>query len=409
MRLHVTEAGEFVRIALEALGRYKLRTSLSVLGVVLGVAAVIAMMSVGEGAAREALAQVEGLGLNNLVARSQGSSAYPGNWRGLTAADADRVTTLMPLVRSASPLVQRHLRASRDDRSAMTQVLGVRPAYGDILRLILERGRFLTATDEGAVARTCVLGADVARHLFGFRNPLGERVALGGDYYEVVGVLQLRGADRNAAGTLAWHDVNAAVFVPLPTLTGRTLAIAGHQPVDELWLQVQDGERAEELGKILQHTIAGMGGQRAVNVVVPRELLAQRYRTQRTFSIVVGSVAALALLVGGIGIMNIMLTSVVERTREIGVRRTVGATRRDVTLQFLAETLLMTLSGGALGIVVGVMVSWGITAFAGWSTRVSPLSVVLGFFVSFVVGLGFGIYPAIKAAALEPVDAMRFE
>ena len=140
-----------------------------------------------------------------------------------------------------------------------------------------------------------------------------------------------------------------------------------------------------------------------------RALLAQRYRTQRTFSVVVGSVAVLALLVGGIGIMNIMLTSVVERTREIGVRRTVGATRHDVMFQFLIEALLMTISGGVLGMVGGVAVSWGITTFAGWQTHVSPAAMALGFGVSCLVGLVFGLYPALTAARLEPVDAMRFE
>ncbi len=195
----------------------------------------------------------------------------------------------------------------------------------------------------------------------------------------------------------------------MAALTGRTAVLAPGQPVDEIWVQVSDGARVGELGGMLQSVLERTHPAEAFNIVVPRELLAQRYRTQRTFSVVVGSVAALALTVGGIGIMNIMLTSVIERTREIGVRRTVGATRRDVTLQFLVETLLMTLGGGLIGIASGVIVSWGITAFAGWSTHVSVLSVLLAFLVSFVVGLVFGLYPAIKAGRLEPVDAMRYE
>ena len=403
------ELGEPARVALEGLSRYKLRTSLSVLGVVLGVSAVIAMMSVSEGAAREALAQVDALGLNNLVARSRGASAYPTAWRGLTAADADRVATLVPLTERTSPLILRHLRVAYGGQSSMTAVLGVRPVYQDIVRLALARGRFLSTIDEQAFARTCVIGGTLARALFVFTDPIGQRVAIGRDYCEVVGVLAVRGGSRRAGATLAWHDFDRAVFMPLPTVAGRTLDVAPEQPVDEVWVQMGESERAEELGEIFRHALDRVRPGREFTVVVPRELLAQRYRTQRTFSIVVGSVAVLALIVGGIGIMNIMLTSVVERTREIGVRRTVGATRRDITLQFLIEALLMTLSGGAFGIVLGAVISWGITAFAGWSTLVSPLSVALGFVVSFLVGVVFGLYPAIRAAALEPVDAMRYE
>jgi putative ABC transport system permease protein len=399
---------DFLHIAVEALGRYKLRTSLSVLGVVLGVAAVIAMMSVSEGAAREALAQVEALGLDNLVARSQvvGGGAQQ---RGLRAGDADHIAALVPLVRATSPLLDRFVRISHGGTSAMTRTLGVRARYQSILRLSVDRGRFLSVTDEQTVAHVAVLGASLARQLFGFRDPLGGQVRIGEDYYQVVGVLGARGRDARAGGTLAWHDINDVAFVPFPTLSGRTLAIAPDQPADEIWVHVSDGERSESLAAILTHVLDSRPGGRAFNVVVPRELLAQRYRTQRTFSIVVGSIAALALIVGGIGIMNIMLTSVVERTREIGVRRTVGATRRHVTLQFLIEALLMTLGGGVLGIVVGVGISAGITAFAGWSTQISPRAVVLAFGVSIAVGLLFGIYPAMKAADLEPVDAMRYE
>ncbi len=410
MRISLAELGEFLRIAIEALGRYRLRTSLSVLGVVLGVAAVIAMMSVGEGAAREALAQVEALGIDNLVARSAGGLNQAGVMkRSLTPADAERAATLVPSAQMSSPVVARYVKIGRGDRFEMAPVLGVRPSFEAVLRLKLERGRFLSSTDELTVARTCVLGAMMARKLFGYRDPLGEHVRVAQDYYQVVGVLREQGMDPQSGGTLAWHNVNLATFVPLPSLTGRTLDLAPEQPVDEIWLRVANGDRAQELGEVFRRALAQTHKDDEFTIVVPRELLAQRYRTQRTFSVVVGSVAVLALFVGGIGIMNIMLTSVVERTREIGVRRTVGATRRDVAMQFLIETLLMTVGGGVAGIIVGAVVSVGISSYAGWKTHVSPMAVLLGFVVSFVVGLVFGLYPAMKAAALEPVDAMRYE
>jgi putative ABC transport system permease protein len=184
----------------------------------------------------------------------------------------------------------------------------------------------------------CVVGAPLARSLFEYRDPIGETLRMEGKYFSVVGVLTDQTSVRGL-NALAWRDLDQAVLVPLPALSGKSLDIVPGQPVDEIWLQASDGERVEEIGQILDQTLTRLHhGVHDVEIVVPRELLAQRYQTQRTFSVVVGSVAALSLIVGGIGIMNIMLTSVMERTREIGVRRAVGATRRDVTIQFLTET-----------------------------------------------------------------------
>jgi putative ABC transport system permease protein len=279
-----------------------------------------------------------------------------------------------------------------------------------VLRLRVQRGRFLTPLDVRSRARVCVLGGVLSRALFGFRDPLGESVKLDQDWYRVVGVLGDRAADVSGIGALAARDLNQAAIVPISALLDATPEGNPGKPVDEIWVQVREGERVLELGEAVQHALTRLHrGIEDVEVVIPRELLNQRYRTQRTFSVVVGSVAVLSLLVGGIGIMNIMLASVLERTHEIGIRRTVGATRRDVTLQFLTESLLMTLSGGVVGILTGVAVSFGITAYAGWSTSVSLAAVLLALVVSFAVGLGFGIYPATRAAALQPIDALRYE
>lgn len=406
-------ARDLVAVAAEALARYKLRTSLSVLGVVLGVAAVIAMMSVSEGARREALQQVEALGLDNLVARNRAMTAGESSEArrsGLTVSDTESLRELMPDTLSVTPLLERVLAVSRGGNAVATRVLGVRPDYQDILRLRVKRGRFLVPADELPGARVGVLGSALARRLFIFEDPIGRFIRVEDEYFQVVGTLGEQGTQSPAIGAMAWRDLNDSVLIPLPALSGQSLEVTPAQRVDEIWLQTQNGDRVEALGSVLAQTLQRLhGGSQDVEIVVPRELLAQRYRTQRTFSVVVGSIAAIALLIGGIGVMNIMLMSVVERTHEIGIRRTVGATRAEITVQFLVESVLMTLAGGFIGIVIGVVSAVGITAYAGWSTHVSPSAILLGVIVSSCVGIGFGVYPAMKAAHLEPVEALRYE
>ncbi len=404
---------EALRVALEAQGRYKLRTSLSVLGVVLGVAAVIAMMSVTEGARRDALEQVQLLGLDNLVARNRMltiDESRGGSSAGLTLADAQRLPALVPSSAGVSPLVERLATVSQRGRNLLVPLVGIRPSYQGILNLQAGRGRLLSYMDEHSGSHVAVLGAQLARRLFGYADPVDQLVRLQGQYYRIVGVLADRGGRSPSVGALAWRDLNNSALAPLATVSKLGLDVMPAQRVDEIWLQAADGDRVEPTSQVLRQALKSLHrGQEDFDIVIPRELLEQRYRTQRTFSVVVGSVAVLALVIGGIGIMNIMLTSVVERTHEIGIRRTVGATRRDIATQFLIETLLMTVGGGLFGIVVGAVVSVGITAYADWSTRVSPLAVALAFGVSISVGLVFGIYPATKAAQLEPIDAVRYE
>ena len=392
-------------ISLEALGRYRLRTALSTLGIVLGIAAVIAMLSVGEGAREDVLQQVEQLGLDNVIVRNRGFGDERLRWD-----DAGLLRDLLPGVSAVSPLLDRVVTVTGPLAEQRISLLGVEPAYGAVLDLTVERGRFLTTIDERAVAPVCVLGAGLRRVLFGYRDPVGQQVRIEQGWCEVVGVLAARSTGGRAGRTAAARDLDRVVIGLLAGLIPTSGAVAPGQRIDELWIQVADGDDVAAVAGAVERTLARAHGVApAIDVLVPRDLLNQRMRTQRTFNVVVGSVAVLSLLVGGIGIMNIMLTSVLERTREIGLRRVVGATARDITAQFLTESLLVTLSGGGIGIVVGIATSYGITAYADWSTSVSLVAVALAFAVSAMVGLVFGIYPAVRAARLQPVDAVRYE
>ena len=397
---------ELLTICTEALARYKLRTTLSALGVVLGVAGVIAVMSVSQGARDEILRQVEFLGLDNIVVRDN----FQSRGQRLTLRDAETLWQITPLLKSATPLVEGYVSLFGPAASRTTRLIGVTADYKHILRLSVTKGRFLSKLDDRALARVCVLGRRIASDLFGFREPVGESVRVAGKWYRVVGVLGERSMAGAGSGALATRDLNEVVLVPLSTLLAQPLHADLSTPVQEIWLHLSRGDRVIPVGRVVEETLARLhGGRGDFEVVVPRALMNQRLRTQRTFSVVVGSMASLTLLVGGIGIMNIMLASVLERTGEIGLRRTVGATKRDITMQFLVEALLLTSTGGAFGIALGIAISLGISAYAGWATRISPVAVLLAFFISFVTGLAFGIYPAVKAARLQPIDAMRYE
>ena len=416
---------EVLRISLEALGRYRLRTALSTLGIVLGIAAVIAMLSVGEGAREEVLQQVEQLGLDNVIVRTRGF----GGDTGLRADDAALLRDLLPRVVAVSPLVERRVVASGPLSDRRTSMLGVTPSYGGILELDVDLGRFLAPLDGRGGGLVCVLGARLRRALFGYRNPVGAQVQIDREWCDVIGVLAARSTGGRAGRTAAARDLDDMVLAPVGSMLPVSPSVAPGQRVDEVWIQVADGDEVPSVAGSVARTLArAHGAEREIDVVVPRDLLNQRVRTQRTFNVVVGSVAVLSLLVGGIGIMNsvssaavvlafgvsavvgvAMLTSVLERTQEIGLRRVVGATGRDIGVQFLAESLMVTITGGTVGVAVGVVTSYVITAYAAWNTSVSSAAVVLAFGVSAVVGVAFGIYPALRAAKLQPVDAVRYE
>jgi putative ABC transport system permease protein len=395
-----------VRLGLRSLLLHKLRSALSILGVVFGVAAVVAMSSVGEGARREAMEQLGSLGVDSLTVRARPPA--PGEPSvGLRLRDAESVAAVVPGVLGVAPLREAMIPAQVAERHMDVTVVGTVPAYEIAARVSRRSGRFLSDLDVRDRKRVAVLGASVARALFPLGEACGQPLRLGTSWYEVVGVLEGRATAKSRGGPIRTRDVNRAVFVPLPSLDQGD--DARPDGIDEIVLRVGKGADVTAAAEVVASVVRRVSGGTPVDLVVPKEILRQRERTQRIFDVVTGAIAAISLLVGGIGIMNIMLATVAERTREVGIRRALGATRRDVASQFLVEATLLTAAGGALGTALGVAGSFLIEGLAGWPTALSAGILVVALLVALAVGVGFGLYPAWEAARLEPMEALRYE
>jgi putative ABC transport system permease protein len=391
-----------LRLGLGSLLLHKLRSALSILGVVFGVGAVVSMSSVGEGARREAVEQVGALGIDSVTLRAPAGQDPAAE--GLRVDDAAALARVVPGLLAVAPVREAPLRAEAGGRSADAVVVGTTAAYQSAARLSVGAGRFLTALDVRDAKRVAVLGASVAAALFPLGEPRGARIAVGGDWYDVVGVLEGRASPRRP-GPIRTRDVNRAVFVPLPALDRGLDRDPGG--VDEIVMRVADADAVTASAEAARAVVGRTTGGAPVEVIVPREILRQRARTQRIFNVVTGAIAAISLLVGGIGIMNIMLASVAERTAEVGVRRALGASRRDVAAQFLVESSLLTATGGLAGAALGVAGSAVIQRLAGWPTALSPPMLLAALLAAVAIGVGFGFYPAWRAAHLEPMEALR--
>jgi putative ABC transport system permease protein len=341
----VTSGRVLLRYGLRSLLLHKLRSSLSILGVVFGVGAVVAMASVGEGARQEAIAQIGALGIDTVTVRSHPTPGSPSS--GSASARRHPSAASCRMSWSWPPCAKPPSRWRAEGNSLDATAVGTTPDYTDAAHLTLQSGRFLAALDLQDRKRVVVLGATVARALFPFGDGRGERVAMGGDWFQVVGVLEERATARGKPGPIRTRDVNRCVFVPWPALDRGT--DARPDGVDELVVRISDPDRVGTAAEVVRSLLARVTGGAALEVIVPREILRQRERTQRIFNAVTGAVAAMSLLVGGIGIMNIMLASVAERTREVGVRRALGATRKDIAAQFLVESSLLTSIGRRAG------------------------------------------------------------
>jgi putative ABC transport system permease protein len=406
--------------ALANLSAHKMRSALAMLGVVFGVGAVIAMLSIGAGAEREALALIQRLGVDNILVRARDYDEdqlfeIRRSSVGLAQRDVEAIAAAVPGIAAVAPKVEIEAWSVRSELAATeASVFGVDQRVPVLQNLRLAAGRFLDTDDLRDHAQVCVIGPRVRRDLFAWTEALGGEIKVNEVWLTVVGVLEGSGEEADSFQGISLASPEDAIYLPLTTALRKFDRSALDSPLTELILQVRESEHPEraslEAAAGVRRLLAQLhGGVEDYELVVPQALLDQSRETQRLFNAVMGSIAGISLLVGGIGIMNIMLASVLERTREIGVRRAVGASKRDIRIQFVVESFSISILGGATGIVVGVVLALGIAAFAGWPTAISPVAVVVSALVSMTVGVASGVYPAVQASRLDPITSLRHE
>jgi len=442
-----------MRTAVVAVGHNKLRAALTSLGILFGVASVIAMLAIGKGAEQEILDQMRLLGSNNILvtplveqkeeqaAKEEGKKEPKRYTPGLSYRDAEAIRAVIPNVEMTSAEIVLNSLVTREGRRRTGKVVGVDTSYFRLLNLGLAQGDWFNKAQVSAGLPVAIIGHGIRSRFFTTEDPIGKPLKAGDIWVTVVGVLDDRTVSKETSERLGVRDPNMDVYVPLRTMllrfrnraqvTERDVQQAAREfdddqnqtedpdvraervnyhQLDRIVVRVSEARFVSPVAEIMQRMLARRHNSVVdFEITVPELLLKQEQRTKTIFNVVLGAIASISLVVGGIGIMNIMLASVLERIREIGVRRAVGATRNDVLAQFLSEAVLISVAGGVAGIVVGAGISLGIEKLAGIQTMVSALSVFVAFGVSLTVGLVFGIVPAYRAARQDPVACLRYE
>jgi putative ABC transport system permease protein len=404
-----------IRIALRALRVNRMRSALTMLGIIIGVAAVIAMVGVGAGATKRIQDQIQSIG-SNLIMVMPGSVSTNGVRLGagavasLTQDDSKAIAAECPSVALSAPTVRGGVQVVYGNNNWATNAQGVTPDYMTIRDYTMLSGQFFTTQDVDAAAKVAVLGETVAENLFGDSDPTGQVVIIKNVPFTVAGVLTPKGQSPTG------QDQDDVILLPISTAMQKVLGAnrANAQAVGSLTVQAISPQAMdsaiEEMEALLRERhriLPGLEDDFTIRNLT--EVFQAQETSAQVMSILLGAIASVSLIVGGIGIMNIMLVSVTERTREIGLRQAVGAKTRDILLQFLVEAVTLSLLGGIIGIAVGLAASLLISHFAHWSTAISPMSILLAFLFSALVGVFFGYYPARKAAFLDPIEALRYE
>ena len=434
--MNIQNISRIVRLGVKSLWLHRLRTMLTMLGIIFGVCSVIAMLAIGEGASQAAQDAIARLGSMNLIietiepftqSKEQEQQRTRVNQYGLTYKDAESIKNTIPGVEVIVPVRELDCKARYKNRIAAVKVLGTIPWYPSISALNTICGRFLSSIDLNQESAVCVVDERVISSLFGFDHPIGRDIHIQGHVYRIIGVVgSAPSPDMGVTTDLSMQQnkVNTeevgSIYIPITTSRSRFSEIqysysSGASSYEKVELQkITVKVRSIDDVAPMRNVVDGLlrrlhENKQDYRILVPLELLRQAKTSQRIFSVVLGSIAAISLIVGGIGIMNIMLATVSERTREIGIRRALGARKRDIIVQFLSESLIMTLSGGLFGILLGFLLPLMVSHFANMPTIITYRSLVLAFGISGAVGVIFGLYPAYRAAGMDPIESLRHE
>ncbi|MCD6597382.1 MAG: ABC transporter permease [Bacteroidales bacterium] len=444
-------------IAFESILANKLKSILTALGIIFGVAAVISMLAIGNGAQQEILEQIEMVGVNNIVitpiveeksGEDNGETEGNGNEkkskfsRGLTLKDAESIKQIIPSVQKTSPEVSLNSFVMQAGKRSSAKIIGVSKDYFDLYNLSVQDGSFFNTYQEDHGIQVCIIGANIKTKFFSQTDPIGQYLKFGNIWLKVIGVLKKSNVSITAFEDSGVNVYNDNLYVPVKTMLMRfqnralintrnmqsvSMRVMGgyfsmrstspgqntssnYHQLDKITIQVEETGQLSSTAKIVSRMILRRHSDvKDFEITVPELLLKQQQRTKDVFNIVLGAIASISLIVGGIGIMNIMFASVMERIKEIGTRMAIGAKKKDIVIQFLSEAILISVTGGFIGVFLGIVISKLIAAFADILTIVSPFSVLVAFGVSAMVGVVFGYSPAKRAAEKDPIESLRYE
>lgn len=408
---------ENVKVAIHGLIDHKFRSFLTMLGIIFGVASVIAMLSIGEGAKRQAIAKYQDLGVNNIIVREKEMTneeleeVRAKFSQGLSQVDADVIAEIVPGVEKVAPQAEKKTEVKYADLSAKSTLIGITPEFIQILNYQTSKGDFINSDHYKRKLKVCVLGAGIERTLFKNEDPIGKMVKIDDQWLEIVGVMKSKALFTETVGELASRDLNNDIYIPLTTFHKR------FEPdnllesdIKQITIKVENSGQLLETADLVRSILDRHHfNNKDYSIVIPYELLKQEEKERRIYNILLGAIAAISLIVGGIGIMNIMLATVMERTREIGIRRAIGARKSDIMSQFVTEAVAISISGGIIGVVLGVSLSLIISLFTDVNTFIRLYSVFIAFGFSVIVGISFGYLPAKSAANLKPIESIRYE